>query len=164
MKGRVQMFLSIKKLTLKITVAVVSVILITSTIFGIKKCYSKKHKVEDSSTPTSQSEVITEDNNTTNGDKDEETERTEQIAVGNNNQLQNNNIEKKEENNEGEFKSGLQEDIISERNVNTTNSKFLSSNSKQEKDLSEHLPSVLAYFATDELDESSASTLDNTNN
>ena len=161
MKGRVQMFLSIKKLTLKITVAVVSVILITSTIFGIKKCYNKKHKVEDSSTPTSQSEVIIEYNSTTNGDKYKETEK---IAVGNNNQLQNNNIEKKEENDEGEFELGLQEDIISERNVNTTNSKFLSSNLKQEKDLSEHLPSVLAYFATDELDESSASTLDSTNN
>ncbi len=46
MKGRVQMFLLIKKLTLKITAVVATVLLITGATFGIKKCYDNKHKTE----------------------------------------------------------------------------------------------------------------------
>lgn len=41
------MFLSIKKLVLKITAVVTTILLIPVTIFGIKKCFDKKHKTEN---------------------------------------------------------------------------------------------------------------------
>ena len=44
MKGCVQMFLSIKKLTIKITAVVATVLLITGATFGIKKCCNKTPK------------------------------------------------------------------------------------------------------------------------
>ena len=61
MKGCVQMFLSIKKLTIKITAVVATVLLITGATFGIKKCCNKTPKRVAPKTVTVETNPIVEE-------------------------------------------------------------------------------------------------------